>query len=194
MMKWTNLVRALATTMLVAFLVVSLIGCQQQADKTKECNKPCDKPCDKAKAEPAKPMPPPPPPAKPAQPMPPPAAKPVPPPPPPPAPKPSAQAQPAPQPMVQKTTETPGKPQTPEAQSAEKRAQIEDVIYAEMRVKMEQMIAQRAQLMKSGKDSSDPEVQKLEASILRAKKFLTDAGEVVGDINPPIKEQAPAPK
>ncbi|HVP12148.1 MAG TPA: hypothetical protein VMV94_13300 [Phycisphaerae bacterium] len=182
MTKRTNSVVALATTLLVAFLVVGLVGCQQQTDKTKEA--PGEKAKAPAKTEPAKP-------AAPAK------AEPAKPTPPPPAPKPSAQATPPPAPAkttpaIQKTTENQAKtPTDAPAASTDKRAQIEDIIYADMRVKMEQMIAQRAQLMKSGKDSSDPEVAKLEASILRAKKFLTDAGEVVGPIEPPIKEPTP---
>ena len=199
MTKWTSLVRPVATTLLVAFLIVGLVGCQQQAEKSKEAPKAGEKAKEPAKAEPAKPAAPAKPAptapaAKPAQPPPPPQPA-----PPPPAPKPSAQATPPPAQQkptstVQKaTTETPAKPQattptagTPAASDAEKKAQIEDLIYAEMRVKMESMITQRAQLLKSGKTSSDPEVQKLETSILRARKLLTDAGEVVGDINPPI--------
>jgi outer membrane biosynthesis protein TonB len=194
MTKWTSLVRALATTLLVAFLVVGLVGCQEKTDKAKEA--PCDtakapaktEPAKApAKAEPVKPAAP----AAPAAPAPKPAPAPAAP-TPAPAPKPAAQATPPPAakaaPAVQKTTD---KPADASAQNTEKRAQIEDIIYADMRVKMEQMIAQRSQMMKAGKDSSDPEVAKLEASILRARKFLTDAGEVVGPIDPPIKDQAP---
>jgi len=51
---------------------------------------------------------------------------------------------------------------------------------------MDEMIQQRAQLLKSGKTSSDPEVSQLEASILKARQLLLEKGEVLGDVAPPI--------
>lgn len=177
MRTWMNLLRAQAALVVVALVVVGLVGCAETTDKTAQKPDETAAPAKAAPAPAAKPAP-----AQPAQ----------------PAPKPSAAAQPTqpppghpPVPAVQKTSEPPKPPPAdkPEAgaQATEKaRAQAEDMIYANIRVKMEEMIAQRAQMLKSGKSPSDVEIRKLESSILKARDLLTQAGEVVGDIQPPI--------
>jgi hypothetical protein len=79
---------------------------------------------------------------------------------------------------------TPGSPEAA-------RAQYEDVIYATIRVKMEEMVAERARLLKTGRPANDWEVQQLERSILRARQLLVENGEIVGEIEPPITQTLP---
>lgn len=74
---------------------------------------------------------------------------------------------------------------------ATKRAQAENMIYATIRIKMEDMIEKRAELLKSGKAPSDVEVRQLEGSIMRARDLLQEAGEIVEDVEPPIVEVRP---
>jgi hypothetical protein len=99
--------------------------------------------------------------------------------------KPSA-APPASQPAKASGTMSPGK----NPASPENAAVAEKEVYAYIRAKMDQMIQQRAKLLSSGKTSADPEVQQLETSILNARQLLTEKGEVVGEIVPPLAPPA----
>lgn len=74
---------------------------------------------------------------------------------------------------------------------ATKRAQAENMIYATIRIKMEDMIEKRAELLKSGRPPSDVEVRQLEGSIMRARDLLQEAGEIVEDVEPPIVQVNP---
>ncbi|MFQ5429973.1 MAG: hypothetical protein ACE5E1_06650 [Phycisphaerae bacterium] len=67
-----------------------------------------------------------------------------------------------------------------------------DLIYATIRVRMEEMIEQRKELLASGTPPSDERVRKLEGSIMRARGLLIENGETVEDVDPPIV--LPAPK
>ncbi len=86
-------------------------------------------------------------------------------------------------------SETPAQPAA--ATDDEKRAQAEDLIYAQIRVKMEEAITKRADLLKSGRNPADTEVRQLEGVIMRARQLLTENGEVVEDVQPPIVQSKP---
>lgn len=88
------------------------------------------------------------------------------------------------------TGETPAKPATTSDQ--ELRDATTGAIYAQIRIKMEEAIAERAKMLKEGRPASDPEIRRLEGVIMNARRLLTEAGEIVGEVNPPIVEQ-PAP-
>ncbi len=68
--------------------------------------------------------------------------------------------------------------------------QAMDLLYATMRIRMEEAIEERAALLKGGTEPSDPQVRRLEGVIMRARELLTEAGEVVGPVEPPIVEVA----
>jgi hypothetical protein len=68
--------------------------------------------------------------------------------------------------------------------------QAMDLLYATMRIRMEEAIEERATLLKAGTEPSDPQVRRLEGVIMRARDLLTDAGEVVEPVEPPIVELA----
>lgn len=72
-----------------------------------------------------------------------------------------------------------------------RKAMAENMIYATIRIKMEDMIEQRSALLKSGRHPTDVEVRQLEGSIMRARELLMEAGEMVEDIVPPIVESTP---
>lgn len=76
---------------------------------------------------------------------------------------------------------------------ASRRAQTESMIYATIRIKMEEAIEKRAALLKSGKDPSDQEVRSLEGTIMRARELLEENGEVVEPVDPPIVQSVPNP-
>lgn len=82
------------------------------------------------------------------------------------------------------------KPLTIEDDAA-RRAQAENMISATIRIKMEDMIEKRAELLKSGRPPSDVEVRQLEGSIMRARDLLQEAGEIVEDVEPPIVQVNP---
>ncbi len=75
--------------------------------------------------------------------------------------------------------------------SGDLRAQTTDVIYAQIRIRMQEAIEKRATLLKGGKPGSDPEVRKQEGIIMRARDLLTEAGEVVDPVDPPIVQAPP---
>lgn len=72
-----------------------------------------------------------------------------------------------------------------------RRAEAESRIYAVIRVKMEEMIEERAGLLKQGVPPSDPKIRDLEGSIMKARELLIEAGEVVEEVNPPIVQRVP---
>ena len=72
-----------------------------------------------------------------------------------------------------------------------KRSQAEDMIYATIRIKMEDAIVERAKLLKEGHDPSDERVRQLEGTIMRARELLTENGEMVGEVDPPIVQSQP---
>jgi outer membrane PBP1 activator LpoA protein len=78
--------------------------------------------------------------------------------------------------------------QDPELES--KRLQTQNLIYARIRIKMEELIAERAKLLKSGTDPTDPQVRQIEGQIMRARDLLQENGEVVEEVEPPIVNRA----
>lgn len=68
----------------------------------------------------------------------------------------------------------------------------EAVVYATIRARMQEMIEERARMLKENRPPTDAAVRELEASILRGKQMLTEAGEVPPPIEPPIAEPASA--
>lgn len=76
---------------------------------------------------------------------------------------------------------------------ASRRKQTESMIYATIRIKMEEAIEKRAALLKSGKNPSDEEVRSLEGTIMRARELLEENGEVVEPVDPPIVQTVPNP-
>ncbi len=108
---------------------------------------------------------------------------------------------PAQQPVVQtaahgSATDPPSKAPAPVEDfesDASKRAQAENMIYATIRIKMEEAIEGRAKLLKSGKDPADVEVRQLEGTIMRARELLEENGEVVEPVEPPIVQNAGNP-
>ncbi len=92
-------------------------------------------------------------------------------------------------PQTEKMPET---PQDNNQQSIEeRRAETENLIYAVIRVKMEEMIEERATLLKQGVSPSDPKIRDLEGSIMKARELLIENGEVVEEIDPPIVQRVP---
>lgn len=71
-------------------------------------------------------------------------------------------------------------------QDSSRRAEAENMIYAQIRIKMEEMIEQRARLLREGKNPSDVEVRQLEGSIMKARELLVENGEIVEEVDPPI--------
>jgi type IV secretory pathway VirB10-like protein len=76
---------------------------------------------------------------------------------------------------------------------AARRKQTENMIYATIRIKMEEAIEKRAALLKSGRDPADQEVRSLEGTIMRARELLEENGEVVEPVDPPIVQSVPNP-
>jgi hypothetical protein len=70
------------------------------------------------------------------------------------------------------------------------RIQLEATIMATLRAKMDEMVQERARLLKDGKPATDPQIRELEDSILKARKLLTDKGQTVGEVDPPITQVA----
>ncbi|GJQ26344.1 MAG: hypothetical protein HBSAPP02_13760 [Phycisphaerae bacterium] len=88
---------------------------------------------------------------------------------------------------------TPSQSQTTAAQEPvlattdeEKREQAANMIYAQIRLRMEEFISERKKLLSEGKTRDDARVQQLEGSILKARELLMEAGEMVEDVDPPI--------
>jgi hypothetical protein len=72
----------------------------------------------------------------------------------------------------------------------QRRAQLEETILATLRAKMDEMVRERAKLLKEGKPATDPQIRELEDSILRARKLLTEKGQIVKEVDPPITQAA----
>lgn len=68
----------------------------------------------------------------------------------------------------------------------EKREQAANMIYAQIRLRMEEFITERKKLLSEGKTRDDARVQQLEGSILKARELLMEAGEMVEEVDPPI--------
>lgn len=62
-----------------------------------------------------------------------------------------------------------------------------DMIFATVRVEMDKFLAQRQELLDSGVDPTDPEIRRREESIRKAVALLTENGEYVEPIIPPIE-------
>lgn len=83
---------------------------------------------------------------------------------------------------------------TPEGQDEEDlRIATEDAIYGQIRVRMEEAIEKRKDLLKAGTEPSDPSVRVLEGLIMRARDLLIKHDELVEDVDPPIVLRAPQP-
>jgi len=76
---------------------------------------------------------------------------------------------------------------------AKKKAETEGVLFATVRAKMDELIAQRATMLKAGSAPTDPVIRQMEDAILRAQQTLKENGESVPDVQPPITASAPAP-
>ena len=84
-------------------------------------------------------------------------------------------------------------PQQPAAVNAPKAEEMTNQIYAEIRKRLDEAVAQRADMLKQGKPANDPEVQHREGIIRKARTLLMERGENVEPIVPPLPEDvAPA--
>lgn len=171
--------------MSAVFALALVVGCEPNQGKSKTDTKST---AASTTANPSTPATPTPAPVTPAQPVP---AKPV------EATAPTTPATPAQSPQAVNPPKPEEKPANPEwaeqkpltiEDDSGRRAMAENMIYATIRIKMEEMIDQRAGLLKSGKAPSDVEVRGLEGSIMRARDLLMEAGEIVEDVQPPIVE------
>lgn len=78
-------------------------------------------------------------------------------------------------------------PEYPSEQDMEqKREEASDMIYALIRVRMEEAIIKRKSLLESGRASSDVDVRRLENVIINARQYLEEDGEIVAPVDPPI--------
>lgn len=91
------------------------------------------------------------------------------------------------------TTASQADPAPVAADEEQLRAQATDMVYAQIRIKMEEAIEKRAALLKAGTERSDPQVREQEGVIMRARDLLIEAGEVVEELDPPIIETKPVP-
>lgn len=73
----------------------------------------------------------------------------------------------------------------------EQRQLVNDAIYAQIRLQMEQAIAERKQLLDGGTPPSDEKVRHLEGKIMKARELLIENGEFVDDVEPPIVQTQP---
>jgi len=90
----------------------------------------------------------------------------------------------APAPVVKKAQQA--DPQPRNGGQDQLRRDTTDAIYAAIRVRMEQAILNRKELLDGGRDASDVEIQDLESQIIKARGYLIEAGEEVEDVNPPL--------
>lgn len=67
---------------------------------------------------------------------------------------------------------------------------LTDLIYAQIRVRMEEALARRELLLKENTPQSDPRVAEFERQILRARSFLSERGELLNDVTPPLAGMA----
>jgi len=87
-------------------------------------------------------------------------------------------------------TAAPAAQQPAAAPSGAKAEEMTNQIYAEIRRRLDEAVAQRADLLKQGKPASDPEVQHKEGIIRKARSLLMERGENVEPIVPPLPEDA----
>lgn len=89
------------------------------------------------------------------------------------------------------STQSPPPASTSPPPVEDQRQHAENLIYATIRIKMEEAIAERKKLLDAGSSPSDERVRQLEGTIMRARDLLTENGEVVDDVDPPIVQTAP---
>ena len=90
-------------------------------------------------------------------------------------------------PPVVKTAQQPSPAPAPEGgDQGELRRDTTDAIYAAIRVRMEQAILKRKELLDAGRAPSDVEIRGLEGQITKARGYLIEAGEEVEDVDPPL--------
>ena len=75
-----------------------------------------------------------------------------------------------------------------------RREEASDMIYALIRVRMEEAIIKRKDLLEGGTASSDVKVRRLENVIMNARQYLEENGEVVEPVDPPIVQTRGAGK
>ncbi len=68
----------------------------------------------------------------------------------------------------------------------QRRQHYANVIYATIRIRMEEAIQRRATLLDQGTNSTDPKVRNLENQIQKARQLLMENGETVDPVYPPI--------
>ncbi len=78
------------------------------------------------------------------------------------------------------------KPDWDEDTRENQRQLINDAIYAQIRLQMEQAIVERKQMLDAGTPASDEKVRALEGKIMKARSLLIANGEDVEDVDPPI--------
>ncbi len=77
-------------------------------------------------------------------------------------------------------------PVPPQRNAIGSREDAEDMIYGQVRLRMELAIENRRDLLASGAGRNDPEVQRLETQITKARSLLVEHHEVVGAVEPPL--------
>lgn len=81
----------------------------------------------------------------------------------------------------------PEEPTYPSEEDLERRREeASDMIYALIRVRMEEAIIKRKNLLEGGSAPSDVEIRDLERVIMNARQYLEENGEVVEPVDPPI--------
>lgn len=81
----------------------------------------------------------------------------------------------------------PEEPAYPSEEDLERRREeASDMIYALIRVRMEEAIIKRKDLLEGGTANSDVEVRRLENVIMNARQYLEENGEIVEPVDPPI--------
>ncbi len=81
-----------------------------------------------------------------------------------------------------------------EAERERMKLDVEDHIFALIRLEMERMLIERRDLLAAGRPPHDENIRRLEDSIMRAQNYLMEAGEDVEPPDPPIVESAPKQK
>lgn len=69
------------------------------------------------------------------------------------------------------------------------REHYSNVIYATIRIRMEEAIQRRAKLFKQGTSPKSEEIVNLERQILKARSLLVENGETVQPVHPPISQR-----
>lgn len=80
-----------------------------------------------------------------------------------------------------------------QAEKENMKLQVEDHIFALIRLEMERMLIERRELLAAGRPRHDEGVRRLEDSIMRAQNYLMEAGEDVEPPDPPIVESLAKP-